>query len=1426
MSRGTRVGQAYVALTVDGHGINQAIADAVDRASDRLDKKQAERAKKLGKGTGEGFRKGATPEMEKAMRNIRKSMDNHFRLGSLTAGRAGGKALVRHMGKEIQMEIPKMVDPNIQLFTERLGSALKKSKGDFDALSQLMGESFGKELSGGLEKTIKKEIKELSRKTDEDAIQYGRGLASKLRKGFDKDKKANRKMFEKFIEEHYLAKNSDRAGRYAGARLSRKFIKTIQKELGAKGNKEVARAIERTFKMKDRNVFARTLTTSLSRGMRTVGLLSGATLAKWFIKSAGRDTKKGVKKIFGPAFNKSMETALGKSGEKAARSMTRGLTRGMRKVKNPLKKRFDTWMYDLERRPSAAKTIGRIFGMGARNNALNLFGRTVSRVAGMMESASKFAAGFYNAFSLASKAGEGFISAMQMGFKGGSAAAGITEAMAALVASGPMAVAAIAAVIAVLVALVVVLNALLAALAAIAATIASALIGSLAVLGGAFIALAAAGGLAFAAFKSLNEEQKKLLSDSFKPVGITAKSLGKMIANDLTKPVYGSKTAFEVWGANINKALRQAIPLASVMGKAFGDAGVIITKSLSGDGVKLLLDSLTRYLPSITTAMSAALGNFINGLSGMFAAIMPYVQQFAKYLQNVTQRFAEWASSAKGQNSISDFVGRALGSLKSLWNFISSFSGLLGRIFFSSESQKAGNSIFDTLAKKFDELKNKLTDKTLQKWFEDAKETGEAVWDTIQGIKEVLSSMFSEENMNLAITTFKAFGTTVEVVGDIIGWFIDVISDFVHGSLQAFSDFIESVTMIVDGFKDAIQWAKDKVQELGSLFSVFKTDGFQDALNAAAGPLRYIKDLVTDLLGWVGKLASALDKIPFMGPSKFDKMVADVEENVRNYQEQQSQQGAAQKARTDRVIKTVQYNIAMARHSIAMFNRVGSSLKQAIQVAAVAPKWAKAQKQANDEGGGSSGGSSGGGSGGGDSAGGSSGTPKTPEWKNPYVEWAKKFIEKQPSVKKLMKQAVRDIRKSAIAGIREATASPDLSTLKESLSSLISGLKQEGKDAVAEAKSNLSDAATRLANASSKEEAEAAKKEVKKARKALKRARRLNKMAKKANKILKEQRKRSQGNKDSLKGISNAATMANLRKLEKVENNTLADYAKTREKVAKVLENAKEKLANAIQLRDDFKDAISSSIKSYGLLTTAVGKTINGVEQAVTADDILENLETRLQAVKDFRRKLNELVGMGLSDAAYKQLLEAGVEDGAAYVDALVEGGAGAIGHLNDLVGDMDSFADLMGKEASDRMYQAGVDAAQGLVDGLEALADQLDKSAKKLGNSIVKQIKKKLKIKSPSRVMMDTMDDVGDGLKIGLDNQHSKVENAADRLAGQIEISPNAFNMASQMREALSVSRNDQGPVNDIDITVITPTEDPHAVATEAMNELVGRLP
>jgi hypothetical protein len=983
---------------------------------------------------------------------------------------------------------------------------------------------------------------------------------------------------------------------------------------------------------------------------------------------------------------------------------------------NPLADLFDRWMVDAVsgngrgrrgRAEGIGALVGRMFGAGSRNNFLNVLGKSMGGIVTgfekMFELSRGFAANMKNA-------GEGasMIQRLTAGFTGGAEAGGLSKMFSSLAASGPGAAVAVVAVTLALSIMASVVGALLALLTALVSTIVSGLVGALGVLGGALAAGVAGAGLLTAAFMSMTDAQQNLLKRAFLPLKAEMVGLGQIMLKDMVP-------AFSTWSSNLQRALLQALPVAQVMGKAFAEAGNILTRSFSGPGFQRFAQSLATFLPSITTRLASALGGFLNGLLGLFAALMPYVNQFAGYLAQVADRFSRWANSAQGQNSIVDWVGRALVSLKSLWGFVTQFSGFLARILFSPEAQKAGNTIFDGLARTFkrftDRIAKAQADGSLQRWFNDAIKFGGQLWSVIQALGKMFIALYNSGVLTAVGKALGALANVINALNSLLGPFVNAMGGALPTALKIALTPLNTAANAVIAVGNAVKWVLDLLGQYKSVSG-------------------HIYGTPTGGIG--GLLTAPLGSAASPAPSNANVAEANLNGLISSG------------------------NTALSNTSI------------------------------------------------------SSGGFKPPKkWHNPWRKWALSLIKEGPSVSAQIKNAILSVNKQAAAGILAASRASTSGDVQASLQSLSSSITTSASETVNTARSALNSAAQSLADASSKGAAKKALAQVKKAQKNLSAALKNQKRIQAAAKIINAQR---------------VVTGANVTKLLQglsVQNATLADYADARARVAVMLENANQKLTEAIALRDDYKKQVSDSIKEFGSLITTQARVIDGVEQAMTAGDITANLQARLDKIKAFQNDLRLLLAQGLSNDAYKQIVDAGVEQGSLLAEALLSGGNGAIQNVNSLVGQINGIADSLGTETSSRMYQAGVDAAQGLVDGLTSLSAQLDAAAVRLGNSIAAAVKRALGIASPSRVLRDMMDYVGDGAVVGLDNQHAKVGSAAGRLARRIAVSPVNTYATSASGE---VSGNGKDP-RFRDLIVSTPTEDPKAVALEVLNEVTGRL-
>jgi tape measure domain-containing protein len=198
------------------------------------------------------------------------------------------------------------------------------------------------------------------------------------------------------------------------------------------------------------------------------------------------------------------------------------------------------------------------------------------------------------------------------------------------------------------------------------------------------------------------------------------------------------------------------------------------------------------------------------------------------------------------------------------------------------------------------------------------------------------------------------------------------------------------------------------------------------------------------------------------------------------------------------------------------------------------------------------------------------------------------------------------------------------------------------------------------------------------------------------------------------------------------------------------LNNANTALANAIKTRDDYNKQITDQFNT--LPTIATGETV------ATYD---ASLADQIEKTKEFANVLQRLRKFGLGDVAYKELLSQGIS-ALPFAQQLLDGGKASIGQINNLDQQLATAASALGKTASTDLYQAAVNSAQGLVDGLKHQQAALEKQMEILADAMVNAIKKKLGIHSPSTVFAEVGGYSAQGIAQGLTEMSGVVEDAA----------------------------------------------------------------
>jgi phage-related protein len=211
--------------------------------------------------------------------------------------------------------------------------------------------------------------------------------------------------------------------------------------------------------------------------------------------------------------------------------------------------------------------------------------------------------------------------------------------------------------------------------------------------------------------------------------------------------------------------------------------------------------------------------------------------------------------------------------------------------------------------------------------------------------------------------------------------------------------------------------------------------------------------------------------------------------------------------------------------------------------------------------------------------------------------------------------------------------------------------------------------------------------------------------------------------------------------------------------IAARLKTAQTNLTAAKKAYDEqYASAVKQTKESFNLVSDG--------QNFVNLDLTKQRFQDAVKQAQQFAKDIAALTKKGLNKDLIAQLAAAGADGGGAMARALAGADAATIKEFNKLQGQLNTAANTVGKTTADALYGAGLRAAQGIVNGLKSQQKAIDKQMLAIANSMVKAIKKALKIKSPSRIMFSLGKFTTQGLIRGLEALRNQVRQAAQKLA------------------------------------------------------------
>jgi large-conductance mechanosensitive channel len=120
-----------------------------------------------------------------------------------------------------------------------------------------------------------------------------------------------------------------------------------------------------------------------------------------------------------------------------------------------------------------------------------------------------------------------------------------------------------------------------------------------------------------------------------------------------------------------------------------------------------------------------------------------------------------------------------------------------------------------------------------------------------------------------------------------------------------------------------------------------------------------------------------------------------------------------------------------------------------------------------------------------------------------------------------------------------------------------------------------------------------------------------------------------------------------------------------------------------------------------------------------TGTGFLSGLRAQVAGIQTYSKDVSTLLTLGLSQEALQAVLDAGGESGAAIAAELIKGGSKAILETNALVESSKVAAAIIGQQAAQQWYGAGVSNAQSYLQGVEAAFAEAQKRLAKKGLKI-----------------------------------------------------------------------------------------------------------
>lgn len=222
----------------------------------------------------------------------------------------------------------------------------------------------------------------------------------------------------------------------------------------------------------------------------------------------------------------------------------------------------------------------------------------------------------------------------------------------------------------------------------------------------------------------------------------------------------------------------------------------------------------------------------------------------------------------------------------------------------------------------------------------------------------------------------------------------------------------------------------------------------------------------------------------------------------------------------------------------------------------------------------------------------------------------------------------------------------------------------------------------------------------------------------------------------------------------------------TLDKLETRTDKAKDKLDELKRIQDSVSSSIQGKAFELSSGSELVSTGDGNFKQTSGIGHMRSSASAAAAKVKDLSAKLKQLAKKGYSGAILQEVAQAGsIDESLTLANELLSGGTGDVSSLNASYKDIAKYSDQAGAYVTEGFYKGGVNAAAGLVKGLESQQKAVEKTIQKIAKGMENSLKKALGIRSPSTVMYARGLDTAAGLNNALVDSITTIQDTAAQL-------------------------------------------------------------